>query len=241
MFFGINVRPQHRVSRRSGSSAFPCALGGIALQCLLLTFALTLGPASAAAAQDTVVHFGPEDVFQVRESGEVVIRSREALLPEGDEGEPVQVSFSFPDADSYELAMALGGVEIELRELESVILRGEEGEVQELSSSGLSPFELAAMSNGNLCGDIFARAAVELEEKLWVGISLHRGNTKAGYAVVSKYFECVNDVFGDCDWFAWGGCGGECISQYRWYGSVVRTDKNICTEFEVPGPNTCIC
>ncbi len=181
----------------------------------LVFCAILLAFAGSLAAQEMLVTFGPEDPITVLEHGEVRIRYAETLYPEAG-GHAIQISFAFPSLDHYERAMVLGAQKIDLTALESVILGNEDGEIEEFPAAGFSPFDLAELANGNVCGDVFARAAVELEPDIWVGIGMHGGSGRSAFTVPPTPEKCARDVFDQCPFFAfWGNCKSDgCTNTY---------------------------
>ncbi len=207
---------------------------------LVLVLALVL-PALGSA--QIVNDLKPEDPIVERASGEIQVLKEVVSA----DGFPYRVSLAFADRGSYEEALALRIGEVSLGRLDVVWLRGDGGKIETYSvDDGTSLKDLDSLANGNLCGDVFARGTVKLASGLTMGVSLHAGGVRDAstgvvtLAVAHKKFR--DDIYGDCDFFAAGGCGGPtCYNHGIDTTGQAWSYKGDCRELEIWGPNTCYC
>ena len=213
---------------------------------VIAALALTSTMAPLAASETVseevlVLDLRAENRKSVRASGEVRIMSEQTLHKNSN---AYRVSYTFRNADDLERAQKLGFESIDMSTVDNLLFIDGRGDLIQDRSGKVSLFEAGEQARGTMCGDVVARGTQRLAKGLWVGVSLHRagtaarGNLKFGEAELEN--EMAEDVFDDCDYFSWGGCGSGCVNVFRINGTTITEGGN-CGVLEVWGPNTCFC
>lgn len=182
-----------------------------------------------------------------RDGGEVRIEVDEVRTTA--QGISFGVRIDLVDDSDLAQVLAKGSAGVDSADLAFVVIRGEAGPETLLPASTPSLDEWFARSAGPLCKGIWGRGLWEYRPDHWAAISVWRqsgrgrepwgdgGNWSCGNDT------CSGDVFGECDVFAIGGCGGpDCLTVCRDHDCNVETIPSTCQAYEVPfGIDLCIC
>ena len=160
----------------------------------------------------------------LKKSGEVRIGLDETFIVDG---RVFKVSVAFRDFEAYELAKRTVDGVLDLGTLSGAMVRDERSDLHTYvpAKSSASILDLVASAHHAICGDVVARGFVRLGDDLFAGVNLHAGVVpveKPDRIRAKRSDEpAINDVFGDCDTFAWGGCGGPDCANLG-FGSSLR-------------------
>ncbi|MBI5803760.1 hypothetical protein HY450_00785 [Candidatus Pacearchaeota archaeon] len=141
-----------------------------------------------------------------------------------------RVDVAFQTREDYErIVLRNNGFNLDLRKIQGAIAMNDEGSLIEVKDSLKSA---VANSKRTICGNHLVRTFFQLDDGTQIGVGFTDEvlqDTTKGITGrnTEDEFVIVHDVFGDCDYFAIGGCGDDlCVVRYNY--CLVPWDPLLC-------------